>query len=91
MAITNTKRANLQEKVGNLEEVDTLFDEVKNKLDRLELELEDIVTVTLNVDNQSETLAEETKALCKLIDALRLYNSNMASFKTKLKEVASFL
>lgn len=91
MGITRTQKENIRAKVGNLEEVDVLFDEVKQKLDRLELELEDIVTVTLNVNNQSETLAEETRALCSLIDALRSYNSNMASFKSKLKEVVSFL
>lgn len=91
MAITNQRRGDLQKKVVNLQSIDEMFDEIEKKLDRLELNLEDIVTMTLNVEEQSELVAEETKSLCSLIDSLRGYNSNIASLKTKLKEVASFL
>lgn len=89
--ISNQKRANMEKGISDLSNVDEIFKEVEAKLGRLELNVEDIITAAINADTQSEEMSDTVKALCKLVDSLRSYNSRVCELKSKLKEVTSLL
>ena len=89
--ISNQKRVNLEKGVTDFSSVNEIFAEVESKLSKLELNVEDIITAVVNTDEQSEEMADAVKALCKLIDSLRSYNSRVCELKSKLKEVTTLL
>lgn len=89
--ISNQKRTNIERGVNDLSSIDEIFKEVEAKLDKLELNTEEIITAAINADTQNEEIANTVKALCRLVDSLRSYNSRICELKTKLKEVTALL
>ena len=89
--ISNQKRINLERDVCDMSNIDEIFKELETKLEKVELNVEDIITAAINTDTQSEAMSDTVKALCRLVDSLRSYNSKVCQLKSKLKEVASLL
>lgn len=85
------KKREVLEDLDQLKNVGQVFEEIEAKIEDLEFDLEDITTEILNVENQNKMMEDEVKALCKLIDALRAYNSNLGLLKRKLLEVGKYL
>lgn len=89
--IESQKRANLEGAIDRFENIDKVFAEVEAKLKGIELDAEDIITFAINAEEQSEEMSKEVKALCRLVDSLRMYNNKVSQLKMKLKEVTQLL
>lgn len=85
------KRFTLERAIDRFENIDKVFAEVESKLQKVELDVENIITFAINAEEQSEEIDKEVEALCRLVDSLRMYNNRVNQLKMKLKEVAQLL
>lgn len=75
----------------DLSVIDTMLDEVSNKITGYEETAEEIITTALNVEQSNELIDMEIESMKKLVDNLRRYNKKLDELRKQVRQVSDLV